>query len=179
MTNWWLGLFPSASSQPKIPGPAFLRWLWSLTVAPGRRWTDPTQRQNTGTKMQTSKHSHACCSLSVHGGLATPWADHIWGQTRTSDHRHCSRLVLVSRWVACSELLTAELLQWGWLCFDNWEILYTEMMFSGMHYLPQLFSPGRGDLTENSPSKSKGKRMWLPVAPIHAWNLKGLILSFI
>lgn len=31
-------------------------------------------------------------------------------------------------------------------------------MFSGMPYLPQLFSPGRGDLTENIPSKSKEKK---------------------
>lgn len=103
-----------------------------------------------------SKHSHACGSLSL-GGPPVPQAHYIWGQTTSPQ---ITGIPPDSCWFPtewCLEILTAELIKWGWLCFDTWEILYTEMIFSGLPYMPPLFSPGRADLTANSPSKSKGK----------------------
>ena len=111
------------------------------------------------TKEQASKASKAPALLCPQWPPCPASRSHWRSNSEHSDHRHASRFVWLPHGVAGSELLTAELAQGEWLCFDSWETLYSETLLSEMPYLPQLFSPGRGDLTENSPSESKGKSM--------------------
>ena len=110
------------------------------------------------TKEQVSKPSKAAAP-SVHVASLPPEPITSEVKQRALRPQACLQTCVASPGVACSELLAVELTQGEWLGFDNWETLNTEMLFSEMPCLPQLFSPGRGNLTENSHSKSKGKSM--------------------
>ena len=75
------------------------------------------------TKEQASKASKAPALLCPQWPPCPPSRSHWRSNSEHSDHRHASRFVWLPHGVAGSELLTAELAQGEWLCFDSWETL--------------------------------------------------------